>query len=176
MNFFWEHGYKAASMKDLLAAMEIGRQSLYDTFGDKRGLFLAALNLYYQRGVDSVIATLRDPDGGLAAMEAYFEMMHKNMCAQPCRSCLIINTASELGSHDPEVTAIVNRFINKLQGAFSTALEIAQARGEVRVDDVDGTAWNLTNSAMGFGPMSKADISSDVLKGVAGEVLDAIRA
>jgi len=43
MQVFWVKGYEATSLEDLLAAMEIGRQSLYDTFGDKRRLYLEAL-------------------------------------------------------------------------------------------------------------------------------------
>jgi len=150
MNFFWEHGYRAASMKELLQAMEIGRQSLYDTFGDKHRLFLSSLNLYYESAMGSVVSNLSDPQGGLSAIEDYFEMMCHNMCAQPCRSCLVINTANELAPHDPEVAAIINPFINNLQGAFETALKIAHRKGEVSVDDIGATAWNLKTVQWGL--------------------------
>ena len=175
MNYFWEHGYQAASMKDLLEAMEIGRQSLYDTFGDKRGLFLASLELYYEHAMESVVSRLSDPNGGLSSIEEYFEMMCDHMRARPCRSCLIINTANELAPRDPEAAAIVRRFIDNLKEAFAAALEVAQRKGDVRVGDLDGAAWNLTNSAMGFGPMSKANISPGVLTGIADEILETIR-
>jgi TetR/AcrR family transcriptional regulator, transcriptional repressor for nem operon len=50
MEVFWEHGYEATSTDQLLKAMGIGRQNLYDTFGDKRRLFLEALGLYATEG------------------------------------------------------------------------------------------------------------------------------
>src|SRR6267142_1909851 len=44
MSVFWRKGYAATSTDDLLRAMNIGRQSMYDTFGDKHRLYLEALD------------------------------------------------------------------------------------------------------------------------------------
>ena len=176
MNFFWEQGYEAASMRDLLDAMEIGRQSLYDTFGDKHSLFLASLAHYYEIGIGSVVAELSAPDGGLAAIEEYFDGMARRMTTKPYRSCLLINSAIELAPHDPEVAAIVNRFVKNLRKGFATALKIAVANGDAIVDDIDTMAWHLTNSAMGLGPMSKARVPYKHLKLVSEQILNSIRA
>ena len=176
MEFFWAQGYEAASMRDLLDAMQIGRQSLYDTFGDKHSLFLASLQHYYERGMGSVVAQLSDPDGGLSAIEDYFEGMARRMSTKPYRSCLLINSAIELAPHDPEVAKIVNRFVKNLRKGFAKALEVAERKGEARVDDIDATAWHLTNSAMGLGPMSKARIPYKDLKLVSEQILKNIRA
>src|ERR1051326_3516607 len=46
MEVFWERGYEATSIQDLVEQMGINRQSLYDTFGDKHALYLAALDHY----------------------------------------------------------------------------------------------------------------------------------
>src|SRR5260370_34278679 len=43
---FWEKGFEATSTDDLVRAMSIGRQSMYDTFGDKHQLYLETLQLY----------------------------------------------------------------------------------------------------------------------------------
>ena len=176
MEFFWEQGYEAASMRDLLDAMEIGRQSLYDTFGDKHSLFLASLSHYYQMGVESVIAQLGTPDGGLGAIEEYFEGMARRMTTKPYRSCLLINSAIELAPHDPEVATIVNRFVKQLRKGFAKALEVAEAKGEAQVDDIDAAAWHLTNSAMGLGPLSKARVPYKDLTPVSEQILKGLRA
>jgi TetR/AcrR family transcriptional repressor of nem operon len=175
MNFFWEQGYEAASMRDLLDAMEIGRQSLYDTFGDKHSLFLASLEHYYERGMGSVVSPLSAPDGGIKAIEDYFEGMARRMTTKPYRSCLLINSAIELAPHDPEVATIVNRFVKHLRKGFTKALEVAESRGEATVDDIDALALHLTNSAMGLGPMSKARIPYRDLKLVSEQILKSIR-
>ena len=176
MEFFWAQGYEAASMRDLLDAMQIGRQSLYDTFGDKHSLFLASLQHYYEMGVESVVARLSAPDGGLSAIEDYFDGMARRMSTKPYRSCLLINSAIELAPHDPEVATIVNRFVKNLRKGFAKALEVAENRGEAHVDDIDALALHLTNSAMGLGPMSKARVPYRDLKLVSQQILKNIRA
>ena len=65
---FWKHGYEATSTNDLLDAMGIGRQSLYNSFGDKKTIFLEVLRRY-RRGSDHYRADLRA--GGRDAIKAH---------------------------------------------------------------------------------------------------------
>lgn len=46
MRVFWAHGYEATSLADLTAAMGITPPSLYAAYGDKKRLFLEAVDLY----------------------------------------------------------------------------------------------------------------------------------
>src|SRR5260370_36792414 len=46
LDVFWQQGYEATSTDNLVRAIGIGRQSMYDTFGDTRQLYLEALPLY----------------------------------------------------------------------------------------------------------------------------------
>lgn len=62
MHVFWRKGYEATSMEDLLTAMDINRGSLYATFGNKRELFLKAMDLYCTKGsVGARISLLSQP-------------------------------------------------------------------------------------------------------------------
>ena len=67
---FWTKGFAGASTEDLTAAMGIGRQSLYDTFGDKRRLYLEALTRYNTENVAGHLAALRDGGSATQAIEA----------------------------------------------------------------------------------------------------------
>lgn len=46
ISVFWGKGYEATTTGDLLTRMGIARQSMYDTFGDMRRLYLEALRHY----------------------------------------------------------------------------------------------------------------------------------
>lgn len=63
---FWAKGYDGVTIDDLVAAMGVGRPSLYAIFGDKRTLFLRVLRAYAEakgaRGAKALFSrpTLRD--------------------------------------------------------------------------------------------------------------------
>ena len=64
---FWAKGYDAASMDDLTTAMGIARPSLYAAFGDKRALFLAAMDRYAAGiGCNAMAAFEAEPEIGRA--------------------------------------------------------------------------------------------------------------
>ena len=62
MAAFWTRGYEATSIDDLVEATGINRGSLYGTFGDKRRLFLMALDRYWDTVVNAMMEELSDPD------------------------------------------------------------------------------------------------------------------
>jgi hypothetical protein len=51
--------------------MNIGRQSMYDTFGDKRRLYLEALEKYQRDSIAENIRRLRSTASPLAGIEAF---------------------------------------------------------------------------------------------------------
>ena len=70
MLLFWRHGYEGTSLNDLTATMGVTPPSIYTAFGDKKRLFLAAVNRYLSGPVTSerIIAeapTARDAASGL---------------------------------------------------------------------------------------------------------------
>jgi AcrR family transcriptional regulator len=70
MLLFWRHGYEGTSLSDLTAAMGVTPPSIYRAFGDKKHLFLEAVNRYLSGPVasESIIAdaaTAREAARGL---------------------------------------------------------------------------------------------------------------
>src|SRR6266404_1613927 len=66
---FCEKGYAAASTDELMRAMKISRQSMYDTFGDKRQLYLEAFRRYVADSVNEQIGYLEKSSSPLAGIE-----------------------------------------------------------------------------------------------------------
>ena len=130
MSAFWRHGYDATSMEDLMDCMGIGRASIYNAFGNKRTLFLSALEHYVSNG--GALQGVRLPDSPkLAIVTAFRTIVERAVTGESCDGCLVVNTALELAPHDDEIAQIVNGIFVQQEALFRTYLEQAMACGEV---------------------------------------------
>lgn len=136
MNLFWKQGYEATGVTQLLEHTGIGRQSLYDTFGDKRSLFLATLNHYFRTRVGPLMAQLRAPGSPREVLRQAFRMAEKSMSEPDFHGCMIGNTTAELAERDPEVEALVRGYLVAMEDAATDLLARGQAEGEF-ANDID---------------------------------------
>lgn len=135
MELFWERGYEATSMADLVARLAVARASLYGTFGDKRALFLAALERYVESTNARIAADLSTPGPVLPALRALVERYaEESDRGLPPRGCMVVNTAVELGSHDDRAGRLVEASWSHLEAVLTTALLRARAQGEIGPD------------------------------------------
>jgi len=140
MRAFWERGYEATSMTDLTRAMHMNRGSIYQAFGDKHALFVAALSRYLDenyRAFKSWLAPAGDP---VAALEHLFEnVLSRHAGSAGCRGCFATNSLVELGPCDAEVERLLARQSRRLCALFAEKMAEGQALGTVR-DDVSAEA------------------------------------
>lgn len=169
MELFWEQGYAATSMEQLTRAMGISRQSLYDTFGDKHQLFLAAMDAYCAMLEDAMLAPLKTPDAGLQALhDAAMGIVDFLLQFPKRRACLMANTTLELAPHDAVVAVKVQQHIANMEDAFRNALDNAVARGEIaqETDDVPALARYLVGLTHGLMVLAKSGSSRETLTGM----------
>src|SRR3546814_682166 len=163
MELFWQQGYAATSMEQLVAAMGISRQSLYDTYGDKHALFLAALDSYCAMLEAALLAPLKKPGAGLAELhETAMGLVDFILRYPRRRACLMANTALELAPHDGIIATKVRAHMQRMEAAFRHALGNAHARGEIAGDsDPDAQARYLVAMANGLMVMGKSGAGRD---------------
>src|SRR4051794_27689810 len=88
---FREHGYEGTSAQMLVDALEIGRQSLYDTFGDEWQLYQAAVRRY---GLGKVQAHRRAMASGVRAIDGIRAMVER-VVAEAALPCLGVGSIAE---------------------------------------------------------------------------------
>jgi len=140
---FARKGFSATSTDELMNAMKVGRQSMYDTFGDKRALFLRALELYSQENMAAMAAELRKPGSPLANIRASLMLFAQRTDIGPTDGCMGINALCEFGLQDPEVLqAMQGQGSAKIQRQLLLAnLRRAKVTGELPKNaDVSGLA------------------------------------
>ncbi len=167
MQLFWERGYEATSIEDLVACMGINRFSLYSTFGDKHQLFLAALARYRATVVARLIEDLERSEAAVAAIRQFFMRLVAAFASdQGCRGCFITNTAVERAPHDPEAAATVQAHVVRLEEAFARVLLHAQQTHDLTTAYAcRDLARFLTGAALGLGVLAKTAPGRPALEG-----------
>lgn len=151
LDLFRDRGYEGASISDLVRATGVNRYSLYETFGDKRGLFIAAYNKFQEKRVAFVASLLSQPGPKLPLIRQYFETLTTSQSDKGPVSCFVTISAVSLANTDPEMAGHVLRYSLELQKAFVAALKEARDQGEIANDsDLDGMALSLINAGRGM--------------------------
>ncbi|TKB72714.1 MAG: TetR/AcrR family transcriptional regulator [Nitrospira sp.] len=166
MQVFWHKGYEATSMEDLLEAMDLNRGSLYDTFGDKRQLFLKVIDRYCTCFVGPKFSMLDQPGPALPALRQFIQGMIGGALADPQRrGCLIANTVMELAPHKHDIARTMTRALKMGEDAFFGLLTRAKRQGELKPDkDPRTLARFLTTMMQGTIVMIKAGASAEAVR------------
>jgi TetR/AcrR family transcriptional repressor of nem operon len=165
MELFWRKGYEATSIEDLLTSMDINRGSLYETFGDKQQLFLAAMDRYCNGMIADRLKLLDQPGPAIETIKNFIRDMVRMALATRRKGCLIANTAMELASHEKEIGDRVASALGDLEEAFFKALQRAKKNGELRKNqDPRAIARYLTTMMQGVIVMYKAGTSTEALR------------
>lgn len=130
---FWRLGYDSTAVSDLVGATGVNRHSLYALWGDKKGLFLAALDHYLELIQQEFLSVMCSPDADIDSIAAFGERFLAQLEQPPGRyGCLIASAASELADNDADISLRVDRHTDRLRQAFGNALSGAAERGQLR--------------------------------------------
>lgn len=169
MELFWLKGYAATSLPDLVEHMGIGRQSLYDTFGGKRRLFLRALDRYAEVMIGGALGQLERPGASLDDLMAFLEAVVAYQTGKPVRTaCLMINSAMELSVTEPEVARRAEAHHRRMEGAFRRVLEHAEAQKEIQpLLPIQVVARHMVATVLGMVVAAKSGADPSILKDMA---------
>jgi TetR/AcrR family transcriptional repressor of nem operon len=169
MHQFWERGYRATSVDDLVRATGVKPGSLYSAFpGGKRALFLKSLDRYSAMVVPQKLGRLDEPGASLADVRGYFDGLVEDLLSPYGRQgCLMVNTAIERSSEDEKVAAVVRGHIDRLQHRFTEALRTAVRRGELPATaDPEQIVSRLAAAAMGLMVIGKVNPNEEMLRAI----------
>ncbi|HZP85805.1 MAG TPA: TetR family transcriptional regulator [Burkholderiales bacterium] len=172
---FWDNGYAKTSLDTLIAEMGIARQSLYDTFGDKRALYLRALAHYR----DANHAALRRLfDSGQSVRQCFTELL-AGLCSESKsarrRGCLLLSANLERERDDEEIAKLLKDNQAAIETIFERALRRAQASGELSADrDPRALARFFVTTIQGMRAFARVDTSSKSMEQVAAVALTAL--
>jgi TetR/AcrR family transcriptional repressor of nem operon len=174
MQVFWNRGYEATSMQDLVDRTGINRGSLYATYRDKHALFLAALRRY----ADTIhFKRLTDLEARFGPRET-IRQLFLAYTSEPSqksgnRGCFLTNTALELAAHDREAGTIVAQAQKRTEEFLARLVKKGKAEGEVAPDVKPmETAAALLASLIGLSVLTRSRPEPALLQRI---VDDAVR-
>jgi TetR/AcrR family transcriptional regulator, transcriptional repressor for nem operon len=168
ISIFCQKGFAATSTDDLMRAMEVGRQSMYDTFGDKRALFLKALEVYVAENVRSMNVELQTPGSPLASIRRALVHFAERTDLSSTDGCMGINAICEFGMRDEDVTRITRRAANAQRHTLMDTLRRAQMEGELDArTDIESLADFFESTLAGIRIAAKAGKTRPALRRIA---------
>lgn len=175
---FWTTGYGGTSLDDLLRATGLGRGSLYNSFGNKRTLYLQAFADYCTDVVATTAAALDGPDA--TAARRLEDLLHR--IATPTgppsrapRSCFLSKATAEMAALDVDVAAISRKTFVDLEALLVKAVEAAQRAGAIPPAlDARATGRHVLATMRGIEALAASGVAKTVLTDAVSSLVDTL--
>ena len=126
---FWRHGYAGTAMSEIVDATGLSNSSLYHRFGDKDGIFIAAIDHYANRGVSERIARLNELADPLDSIRKFFdEIVELSVCSQDHPGCLLVNSAVDGGGMSADARGRIVARLGEVEAFFRDRLALAKTQ------------------------------------------------
>ena len=164
MEQFWSAGYELTSVADLEAATGLGRKSFYNVFGNKRTLFLSALDLFASMSAERYLSFMEADDAGLAEIESVMRSMVADREEQQGENgCLICHTSREPIFQEPEVKQRVESYFSRVEAAFDGALRRELERRQRPTSVAGELAAFMTGILVSLGVLARSPLRQSLL-------------
>ncbi|WP_426670457.1 TetR/AcrR family transcriptional regulator [Mucilaginibacter sp. McL0603] len=150
VNLFSRKGYNATTAQDMVDELGISRSSLYDTFIDKRTIFIKSLKRYEELTTDILINMLEAAKNPERAINLIFhDTIQQSVADNSLKGCLMVNTTVELVNDDKEIADIVRNNNQKFEAALAKIIEKGQEEGSFSKRETAATFAHFISGIMG---------------------------
>ncbi|MDA8880124.1 TetR/AcrR family transcriptional regulator [Pseudomonadales bacterium] len=177
MKLFWKQGYVATGISQILQTVALKPGSFYNVFPSKKDLFVRSLTHYQHHIVAGRIAKhLDNKENPLDAIESFFLSSFENVPKNSMLGCLLTNTATEIGSHDADISQVVWSGMEMIESAFRRRIVEAQALALIGPEkDPDALSLHLLSCFQGLGVVGRLTQDKIRLKRMTQSALDSLR-
>ncbi len=178
LSVFWAQGYAETSLSDLESASGLNRRQLYNGVGDKREMFLSALDDFSDLAGRMFLAPLERKEAGLAEIEgllrAFLELAEKPSGPSGCLAC---SSSQEEIASDTDVASRIDAYFERIRAAYRNALAGSARRNEIRLSgsDLESRADALFGVHVALCILGRAGRPIDQLKRMVDQALADIR-
>ncbi|MEO5889165.1 MAG: TetR/AcrR family transcriptional regulator [Ferruginibacter sp.] len=168
IELFSSRGYNGSSMEDVTNHTGLSRSSLYDTFGDKRGLYIAALERYRSQASGDLIALANNSTDAMQTIKKIFSLIISgSLDDEFFKGCFMINSTVELAPHDKEIGNMVAFNMQAVEDALYKLIKRGQDAGQLTLKhNARSIARFLFNTISGLRVAAKAGAGKKVFEDI----------
>ncbi|GAA0374951.1 TetR/AcrR family transcriptional regulator [Bacillus horti] len=175
MYTFWEKGYAATSVPDLLTSMGISRSSLYESFIDKQTLFSEALEHYEQSGRQRLNLWQQAPSVKEGLRKFFYYHIDQALNEESPSGCFVTNSAVSFDLMDHRMQELIQDSFDCFEQSLRLLLEQGQKNGEISVErDMDALVSVFHSINHGINVMSKVNKDKKTYENLVEEALKLI--
>lgn len=164
---FWNRGYEATSVKDLVERTGITAASLYNAFGDKRGIYQQALGHYIEGSIADRIQRCEHLPPRDAIGAFFAEILKRSLGDRDRKGCMLVNAALDVAPHDPDFRKVVAEVLVRIEAFFLTNVKAGQADGTItRSLSAECLSRHLLGVLMGIRVLARVRPERALLEGV----------
>jgi AcrR family transcriptional regulator len=172
MHLFWRRGYEATSVSDLTEAMGITPPSLYAAFGDKKRLFLEAVDRYQSGPGGFAQAAFNEPTAVRAVRRLMMDTIESFFEKNNPKGCMVVLAATNCTTDSSDI-------LDELAGRRRMAERLVRDRiaagrdaGEIPSRaDVDALAGMIITTLYGLSIKARDGASRASLRKVVEQVM-----
>jgi AcrR family transcriptional regulator len=152
MRLFWERGYEATSVSELTEAMGITPPTLYSFFGDKKHLFLEAVDRYQSGpGCFAIKALTEEPTAERSIRRLLIESVSSFSNPKGPKGCLVVLGATNCGVESGDVFEALSDRRRAAEAAVHNRIAAGRAAGELaKGTDIDALTGLITATLFGL--------------------------
>jgi TetR/AcrR family transcriptional regulator, copper-responsive repressor len=170
LKVFWQKGFAATSLDDLVEATGVNRPSLYAGFGDKESLYLKAMQRYRARTdsqLDAVLTCSGQNDTVRSIIRRYFDIMidtYTGEAEHPLGCAFMCTALNEAPQHE-SILEMLQNTIDQFDTRFETFFAQARDMGFIRQDqDPKALSQMIIGLTANLGVRARAGASREMLQ------------
>lgn len=163
MKLFWENGYEATGLNDILKTTGLGKGSIYKAFKNKHSLYLRSLERYEELFVTTAAAALKSDADPMSRIDSFLSSAINTSAKGGNKGCFLCNASADYADADEATSQRVRRGFQKLSEAI--IFPISELKPNWTQDQKHQTAQMILSIYSGMRIISRSGIAEVNLEG-----------
>ena len=166
LHLFWKYGFHQTSIQYLVKNLGINRASLYDTYGDKEGLFIKCFDIYKKEKIDLVKEIFNKEENPKEGLQLLFNFLLDTICEDPeQKGEFISNTLSEFIPKNGSINKYIEESKEEAFEILEAYLSSGVKKGYIKKGtNIEGVTYSIMSTAIGSMILSKMGSPNQTIK------------